>query len=374
MKRFTTTVVATKVTLRRTVLTALMLALSTFSIATADELVANGSFEYPELTGPSSWMTFFGQNYTGGDTCPPGSLSCNDGTLIPGWDVVWSHPLIQDPNWVPEPGRIELQSDRFPIIANCPAKDGFQKAELDSHHRVGATIHGDNNATIYQTVDTCPSMRYTLTYSWKGRLQLPLHNSDLDVLIDDIVINTHNNFGLSWSNETYNFTASDFDALLAFHSCGDGTTFGVFLDAVGIDGMDGSNPELCDEPDNLCLTDKPKSLVLLYDGNDDTSHQQTSDEVIIDPMVVANYPNPAYIKVFSHNKNRPAMFAGTYRIGDLITVTGPRNRIPPRLMFEIYSLQDLETPVQTVQFHTSCSQPLFAGDEFGGITVWSAGQ
>ena len=377
MKRFTTTVVTTKVTLRRTFLTALMLALSTFSIATADELVANGSFEYPELTGPAAWMTFFGQNYSGGPTCPPGSLTCNDGTLILGWDVVWSHPLASDPlPWTPTPGRIELQSDLFPIIANCPAKDGNQKAELDSHHRVGADTLGDNNVTIFQSMKTCPGLPYTFTYSWKGRLATPLNNSDLDVLIDDVIIRDHNNFGLSWSNETYHFTANQTgDTIMGFHSCGDGTTLGVFVDAVGIEGVRGDDPELCDDPVNICeFNDKPLSLTLLYDGNDDTMHNQHSSEVIIEPLTVANYPDTAYIKIFGQNKNKPHLYAGTYRIGELITIEGPRKRIPSRLMFEIYSLQDLDTPVQTVQFHTSCSQPLAAGDEFGGITVWSATQ
>jgi hypothetical protein len=36
--------------------------------------------------------------------------------------------------------------------------------------------------------------------------------------------------------------------------------------------------------------------------------------------------------------------------------------------FKIYTSQG-GTLIQTIQFHSSCSQPLEAGDEFGAITV-----
>jgi len=390
MKRFNATIVAMKATS----ISAVLLIISSFiivPIATAAdvELIVNGSFEEPIVPGPASWMTYFGQNYTGGPDCPPGSLTCNDGDLVPGWSAIWTDTLGFN---IPEPGRIELQSDRFlPYIANCPAKVGFQKAELDSHHRLGSQ---DNNVTIYQFPKTCPGLRYTFTYSWKGRQNI-FHQSDLDVLIDDVVLNEHRAFGLSWSNELYYFTANKtYETALAFKSCGDGNTLGVFIDAVSIIGPDGSNPEECDEPEDLCdchrwhsgtqsgrdtgkikchnPCEKPKVLTLLYDGNDDTDHHQNGNEVIIDPLVVETYPSPAYIVIYGQNKNKPALFAGTYDIGQLITISGPKERIPSRLKFEIYAMDDLSTPVQTVQFHSSCSQPLYMSDEFGGITIWSA--
>lgn len=344
------------------------------TVAPDIELILNGSFEEPKVTSPLGWTTYFGQNYTSGNaTCPPGTTTCNDGTLIPGWSVVWSHPIYPDPDWDPVPGRIELQSDTAAgrIIANCSACRGEQKAELDSHHRLGGTM--DNNSTIYQILKTCPGLAYTFKYSWKGREDVA-GMSDLDVLIDDVLLTQHIQFDVSWRNETYIFTANQTGKTdVAFHSCGDGNTFGVFLDNISVIGPDGSIPELCDEPYDLCeFGDKPISLTLLYDGNDDTHHYQVTDEVIVDPEVVTTYPDPAHIVIYGNNKNKDALFAGTWSIGEPIVITGPRKRIPSRLKFEIRDPANGDAIVQTVQFHTSCSQPLFIGDEFGGITVLSA--
>ena len=103
-------------------------------------------------------------------------------------------------------------------------------------------------------------------------------------------------------------------------------------------------------------------------------HNQVSDEVIVEPAGMLSFPSQAHIKVFGQNKNKPELFSGVYNIGDFIEINGPRKRIPSRLKFEIWSMDDPPELVQTVQFHTSCSQPLFIGDEFGAIVVWSAEQ
>jgi hypothetical protein len=397
MKRFNVNLVANKATFCHKFLSAFLLVLISFTFASissaadkglilnkpalvpittvADvELIVNGSFEEPKVTSPGGWTTYFGQNYTSGiATCPLNTTTCNDGTLIPGWSVMWSHPMAPDPDWIPEPGRIELQSDVAAgrIIGSCTACRGEQKAELDSHHRLGDTT--DNNATIYQILKTCPGLAYTFKYSWKGREDV-VGMSDLDVLIDDVLLTQHVQFDESWRNVTHIFTANQTGiSAVAFHSCGDGNTLGVFLDSISVIGPDGSVPELCDEPYDLCdFGDKPISLTLLYDGNDDTNHHQVTDEVIVDPEVVTAYPDPAHIVIYGNNKNEDALYAGTYSIGERIIITGPRNRIPSRLKFEIRDPANGDAIVQTVQFHTSCSQPLFIGDEFGGITVLSA--
>ena len=306
MKRFNVNLVANKATFCHKFLSAFLLILISFTltsiasaadkglilskpallpIATAAdvELIVNGSFEEPKVTSLLGWTTYFGQNYTSGDaTCPLGATTCNDGTLIPGWSVLWSHQINPDPNWDPEPGRIELQSDTAAgvIIANSTAYRGDQKAELDSHHRLGVTT--DNNATIYQILKTCPGLAYTFKYSWKGRDDV-VGMSDLDVLIDDVKLTQHVQFSPQWTPETHIFTANQTGrSAVAFHSCGDKNTLGVFLDSISVIGPDGSIPELCDEPYDLCeFGDKPISLTLLYDGNDDTHHHQVSDEVIV---------------------------------------------------------------------------------------------
>jgi len=66
--------------------------------------------------------------------------------------------------------------------------------------------------------------------------------------------------------------------------------------------------------------------------------------------------------VVTSSKNWTTCFGENYTFG--IEISGPRNRIPSRLKSEIWSMDDPPELVQTVQFHTSCSQPLFIGDEF----------
>lgn len=375
MKRFNVKLVTQKRVINTSLFTsAIVLFLSGFALAPtalAAELVVNGGFEEPVVTSTENWTTYFGENYTAGiATCPVGDTTCNDGMLVPGWGAFWTdtmHAFPDDPSmWLP--GRIELQRD--PLL--CPAVAGDQKAELDSHHRLG---NPDHNVTIFQGIEVCPRTPHVLTFSWKGRLNV-VGNSDLDVLIDDVILSTHRKFFLDWRDETYRFVSGDEDfTTLAFHSCGDGNTLGVFLDEISLIGPDGSEEEPCPDPD-ICTDDKPRVLTLLYDGdvNGMDQHNQVSDEVIVEPAGMLSFPSQAHIKVFGQNKNKPELFSAVYNIGDFIEISGPKNRIPPRLKFEIWSMDDPPELVQTVQFHTSCSQPLFIGDEFGAIVVWSAEQ
>jgi len=381
MKRFNVNLVANKAINTSLFTSAIVLFLSGFAFTPAvlaAELVVNGSFEEPVVTSPKNWTTYFGENYSWGiATCPLLDSTCNDGDRVPGWSALWTDSMLAFPGepsmWLP--GRIELQrnpDDACDAIACCAAKDCFQKAELDSHHRVG---NPDNNVTIFQGIEICPRTPHLFKFSWKGRLNVP-GNSDLDVLIDDVILSEYRSFSTDWNNETHRFVSGDDGfTTIAFRSCGDGNTLGVFLDAVSLVGPDGSEEDPCPDPD-LCADDKPKVLTLLYDGdvNGADQHGQVSNEVIVEPAVVAAFPSPAYIKVFGQNKNKPAVFSGTFEIGDFIEINGPRKRIPSRLKFEIWSMDDPPELVQTVQFHTSCSQPLFIGDEFGAIVVWSAEQ
>jgi hypothetical protein len=79
------------------------------------------------------------------------------------------------------------------------------------------------------------------------------------------------------------------------------------------------------------------------------------------------FPDSVYIVVLGHQNDLIATHSNVAP-GSVFTVTGPRNKIPPRLNFKIYTAQG-GSLIQTVQFHSSCSQPLEAGDEFGAITV-----
>jgi hypothetical protein len=370
---------------RRNFMPAILLALCSLTLATAAtaaELVTNGGFEEPivdpnpEADPNLGWATYYGENLplNAPDDCPLDNSfkHCNDDVRVPGWKVFWTDLALE--LQILEPGRLEIQNNT--VTGVTKAKSGEQKAELDSHHRMTSD---DNNATIVQFLPTCPRSAYTLTYAWKSRTTLP-NDNDVRVVVRDSTVRIHT-LNTDWEEEEYNFVSDDsYETGIAFASIGDSTTQGGFLDDVSVTGRLGGNAEACDDPEPglICELGKPQVLTLLYDGNEFSQHNQNSNEVIItDPPVDSEgkaipYPNPALIKVYGHKKKSPVQLNSfSLEWGETFDVSGPHNRIPPRLKFEIID-PDTDEVFQTVQFHTSCSQPLEALDEFGGITVWGA--
>ncbi len=380
MKRFINFGVAGTAIHRRSYVPAILLVFCSLTLAmaasAADELVENGSFEEPVVPHEKGWTTYYGQN--GAGECEAnGEVECNDGVLVPGWYVFWTDLLLEEGHEL-VPGRLEIQNNTIPDVPN--AKSGEQKAELDSHHRLSSD---DNNVTILQFLPTCPRSTYTLSYWWKSRTILE-NDNDVRVVIGDSIVRIHT-MNTDWEKEEYNFVSDDsFETGLAFASIGSNTTHGMFLDDVSVTGRLGGSIDACPEPgpvpdpEPICEDGKPKVLTLLYDGNAFSQHSQDSNEVIItDPPVdestgkVMPYPIEALIKVYDHKKkNATLLNSFTVKQGELFSVKGEHNRIPPRLKFEIID-PDTNEIFQTIQFHTSCSQPLDALDEFGGITVWS---
>jgi len=373
MKRFNAKSVAGKAVLNTLLTSALLLILSAFTfttVASAAELIVNGGFEEPVVDPGLRWMTYYGKNHPLGadEDCPvTGKASddkCSDDVRIPGWSVFWTDDFETGEQF--NPGRLEIQT----VGTLTPAYEGIQKAELDSHHRVdeNGDLVANNNVTIAQFIPTCPDADYRLSYAWKSRTTAENDNTvHVFVDLDEKVIHNAND---SWQMNTLGFTSNDSgQTLILFGSIGTNTTLGMFLDDVSVTGPDCSF--VCDE--------KPFDITFRYDGDDDTYHDQSGNEVIISPEVVYPFPDKARIEVFGHNKKKPADL-GTYyvEIGELFSVSNDRanKRIPSRLTFKIYN-DDAESDgygqlVQTVTFHTSCSQPLNGHDEFGAITVWNA--
>jgi len=109
----------------RSFVPAILLGLCTFSFSIsgfADELVRNGGFELPVVMHDKGWTTYYGQN--GAGECEAnGEAECNDGVLIPDWEVFWTD-LIMGPQ-ILEPGRLEIQNNTIPGLPD--AKSGEQK-------------------------------------------------------------------------------------------------------------------------------------------------------------------------------------------------------------------------------------------------------
>ncbi len=118
-------------------------------------------------------------------------------------------------------------------------------------------------------------------------------------------------------------------------------------------------------------------LELLYDADFDgmDHYDQDEESVIINTYLAEGQelPSVANIRVYDHKKRRTELFNGTVNIGDSFEVTGEKIRkkwIPPKLIIEIRDGLNGGGVLQEIEFHTSCSQPLFVGDQFGGVAVY----
>lgn len=350
-------------------LTTLMLV--TPLMALSDELVVNGGFEEPNLEdlgyGSNSWTTFFGQNVFPADHCSSNGLpACNGDILVPGWSVYWSDGTM---------GRLEIQRG---FVGGSYPDVGDQKAELDSHHRVNAEgvedlENLDHNVTLVQELKTCPRAPYALSYSWKPRT-LEEDDNDMLVLIDGEFLVSHTNLVNEWNTESYNFIAKDSGfSGIAFESLGLATTLGMYLDDVSVQGPDGSNPEACEQVP-VCGS-KPAELEMLYNGpfSDGDFHSQDPDQVVIETFTEDPLPNTVFIKAYDHlygKKNAGHLFEGSVDLGETFSFTGTKGRkalVPPKITIEIHADGAL---LQRVSFHSSCSQPLNVGDQFGGVAIF----
>lgn len=358
--------------------------------ASAQNMVINGDFEQPNvstvlqtagLDDLTPWLTFYGQNGVDQNDNPLTDCAdttgtwifdkdhCNDGTLVPGWRVVWSD--------TGEPGRLEIQRH---YIGEAWPHGGDQKAELDTHHRVAtnpliAYEDMDNNVSILQTLNTCPGGVYEVSYWWKPRTSVP-GDSSMSVIIDDQNYTTHNSTILdapTWQQGQFAFSATKSESVLQFRSWGQTTTFGVFLDDVSVVETVPCSfvpPQCTYEPGvDVCESGMPSTLELSYDASSDSAFTQSPGSFSIEPLVPSTaYPQPVTIKVYDSKGIWMQTETGVNK-DDTFVVIGQRanGKIGPRLTVEIWD--ENGALFQTVMFHTSCSEPLFVGDEFGGISV-----
>ena len=127
---------------------------------------------------------------------------------------------------------------------------------------------------------------------------------------------------------------------------------------------------------NLCdAFGKPVVLTMEYtgDGDDATSHSQADGkvEVVGDP----NDASPVFIR--ASNKSSPndgkatVYFTGIVLLNETFdidaTVAG-ESRLKSVTFVHVFT-EDGNTLLQTVEFHTSCSQPLLDDDQFGSVKL-----
>jgi len=165
---------------------------------------------------------------------------------------------------------------------------------------------------------------------------------------------------------------------------GPGAVFGDFLVVSGhsrnggmlcpVDGSGGGDPDEEDDDADFCDLGKPAALELLYTGDTcaASSHAQDGDSVECEGRL--NGQDEVFIIV--SDKNNPFhrrarwWFAGDVSIGEEFTVdaaSAGANRLKGNTYVFIYDRND--SLIQSVEFHTSCSEPLQPGDQFGAVQL-----
>jgi hypothetical protein len=119
---------------------------------------------------------------------------------------------------------------------------------------------------------------------------------------------------------------------------------------------------------------KPAQLTMVYTGNNVISHSQDPSKVVVDPLTITA---PATAYILATDKANPddaaalVYFSWNVNLGDSFvldaTVAG-LSRFKASTHVYIFDSQG-GTLLQSIEFHTSCSQPLHLGDEFGNIQL-----
>ena len=129
--------------------------------------------------------------------------------------------------------------------------------------------------------------------------------------------------------------------------------------------------DLCDD------FDKPQKLTMEYIGGDANVNFQDSSKVEIN----GNPGTTSPVYIIAHNKDEPfksdakIWFSGAVDLNETFVINSLpfRNELESNTYVYIFDGSDLpqpsETPLQSIKFHTSCSQPLLLGDIFGAIQL-----
>ena len=123
--------------------------------------------------------------------------------------------------------------------------------------------------------------------------------------------------------------------------------------------------------------DKPQKLTLQYIGDDANVNSQDSSKV----EIIGNPGTTSPVYIIAHNKDEPfksdakIWFSGAVNLNETFVINSLpfRNELESNTFVYIFDGADVpqpsESPLQTVEFHTSCSQPLLLGDIFGAVQL-----
>lgn len=197
----------------------------------AQELIQNGSFEFP-YPGPTDGPC------VGTVTVPNGWCFVPTGAFGLQWTVEWAEAAGASP--AGSPGNLEIW--RGTVVAPVTARAGLQNVELDSHGRSGTP---NANVRISQAVATCPGAKYDLAYSWRPRPAVAASSQTLGVEWAGALLASHTGFNVPWTDQATVVSGGFGLRTLDFIGGGTGDQLGMLLDAVSLVGPDPGTPNAC---------------------------------------------------------------------------------------------------------------------------------
>jgi hypothetical protein len=199
-------------------------------VAQADQLVKNGSFEFPYAYQESNIC---------GATIGTNTYwwNCNATSAFP--DIYWTIEWADTPGSV---GILEFWRGTPPWPQNVPPQEGQQLVELDSNSRPGTN---NTNVRIYESIATCPGAKYDLSYYYRSRFTSGGTTYGMSVLWAEAQVASHTGVFSPWQNGTASLLGKFGSAKLEFVGGGTGDGIGMLLDNVSLTGSDPAVANAC---------------------------------------------------------------------------------------------------------------------------------
>ena len=122
-------------------------------------------------------------------------------------------------------------------------------------------------------------------------------------------------------------------------------------------------------PTDCCVgKSKIKSLTMLYTGQDSNASHNSQDPKKTSAVGDPNFASP--VRIIAKGKKNGNLFDGVVNLGETFVIDAAnigKNKLDSETNVEIFDLNG--NLLQTIKFHTSCSQPLFIGDQFGSLVL-----
>lgn len=212
-----------------------------------------------------------------------------------------------------------------------------------------------------------------LLYTGSTPLDLEVQDNDDEIVFAGLVtpgeVVSFTSIGNDLGSNIHLFDAGD--EILSIHtSCSDPIGISsVFGDFVVVGGSSEDGGAFCDLSLDACGDNgKPESLEVVYTGRSCFATRTQQD---FDKWSCSGDPDDEpFVHIIAYKDGSNVYFDGFVSIGEAFLIDSAnagQNELSSNTNVDVFALDG--TPLQQVNFHTSCSQPLFVGDVYGSIEI-----